>query len=83
MVTEYSLYPASNNWVLYQSTLVCPLQVLNSAAVKEKYPMFSVVEGCSQAYGLDDHVPQQPLQPQRRTKRDRAKKPTVEEFVVL
>ncbi|XP_060092727.1 cysteine protease ATG4D isoform X2 [Heteronotia binoei] len=58
-------------------------QVLNSAAIKEKYPMFSVVEGCSQAYGLDEHSSQQTLQTQRCAKRDRVKKPTVEEFVIL
>ncbi|XP_077202255.1 cysteine protease ATG4D isoform X2 [Paroedura picta] len=58
-------------------------QVLNSAAVKEKYPMFSVVEGCSQTYGLDEHFSQQRSQTQRCTKRERAKKPAVEEFVVL
>ncbi|XP_054858514.1 cysteine protease ATG4D [Eublepharis macularius] len=61
-------------------------QVLNSAAVKEKYPMFSVVEGCSQTYGLDEpstHFSQQTLQTQRLIKRDRVKKPTAEEFVVL
>nr|XP_056703778.1 cysteine protease ATG4D [Euleptes europaea] len=62
------------------------IQVLNSASVKERYPMFSVVEGCSQAYGLDEqgsHFSQQTKQTQRCTKRERAKKPTAEEFVVL
>ncbi|XP_048359169.1 cysteine protease ATG4D [Sphaerodactylus townsendi] len=61
-------------------------QVLNSAAIKERYPMFSVVEGCSRAYGLDEqgsHFSQQMKPTQHCTKRDRAKKPSVEEFVVL
>ncbi|XP_066473468.1 cysteine protease ATG4D [Tiliqua scincoides] len=61
-------------------------QVLNSAATKERYPMFSVVEGCAQEYGLDElcaRFSQQTVQVQRPSKRGRAKKPTAEEFVFL
>ncbi|XP_061438843.1 cysteine protease ATG4D isoform X2 [Rhineura floridana] len=61
-------------------------QVLNSAAAKEKYPMFSVVEGCTQDYGLEElcsHLSQQTVQGQHPGKRGRAKKSTTEEFVVL
>lgn len=62
------------------------LQVLNSGAAKEKYPMFSVVEGCAQEYGLEElcaRFSQQTVQVQRFSKRSRGKKPTTEDFVVL
>ncbi|KAJ6657694.1 hypothetical protein lerEdw1_002195 [Lerista edwardsae] len=61
-------------------------QVLNSAATKERYPMFSVVEGCAQEYGLDElcaRFSQQTVQVQRPSRRARAKRSTAEEFVFL
>ncbi|CAI5796322.1 Cysteine protease [Podarcis lilfordi] len=61
-------------------------QVLNSAAAKEKYPMFSIVDGCAQDYGLEElcsRFSQQTVQGQRPSKRGRAKKATTEDFVVL
>uniref|UniRef100_A0A8D0DI67 Cysteine protease n=1 Tax=Salvator merianae TaxID=96440 RepID=A0A8D0DI67_SALMN len=61
-------------------------QVLNSASAKEKYPMFSVVEGCAQEYGLEElcsRFSQQTVQGPQLSRRSRAKKPTTEEFVVL
>ncbi|XP_026535440.1 cysteine protease ATG4D [Notechis scutatus] len=61
-------------------------QILNYAAAKEKYPMFSVVEGCAQEYGLEEmcaHFAQQTMQVQQHSKRDRIKKPSAEEFVIL
>ncbi|XP_044275204.1 cysteine protease ATG4D isoform X1 [Varanus komodoensis] len=61
-------------------------QVLNTATAKERYPMFSIVEGCSQEYGLEElcaRFSQQTVQVQRPSKRGRTKKATMEEFVVL
>ncbi|XP_053148864.1 cysteine protease ATG4D [Hemicordylus capensis] len=61
-------------------------RVLNSAAAKEKYPMFSVVEGCAQEFDLDElcaRFSQQTVHVQRSGKLARVKKPTTEEFVFL
>uniref|UniRef100_A0A6J0TM67 Cysteine protease n=1 Tax=Pogona vitticeps TaxID=103695 RepID=A0A6J0TM67_9SAUR len=61
-------------------------RVLNSGAAKEKYPMFSIVEGCAQEYGLEElcaRFSQQTVQVQRSSKRSRANKPPTEDFVVL
>nr|XP_008102012.1 PREDICTED: cysteine protease ATG4D [Anolis carolinensis] len=61
-------------------------QVLNSSTAKEKYPMFSIVEGCAQEYGLEElsaHFSQQKVQTRQSSRRGRAKKPSTEDFVVL
>ncbi|XP_063150561.1 cysteine protease ATG4D isoform X2 [Candoia aspera] len=61
-------------------------RVLNYASAKEKYPMFSVVEGRAREYGLEEmcaHFAQQTVQVQRHSKRGRTKKLSAEEFVVL
>ncbi|KAJ7316502.1 hypothetical protein JRQ81_002664 [Phrynocephalus forsythii] len=61
-------------------------RVLNSGAAKEKYPMFSVVEGCAQEYGLEElcaRFSQQTARIQRPSKQSRGNKPTTEDFVVL
>lgn len=76
----------ASKWIVPVHYSSFPLQILNYAAAKEKYPMFSVVEGCAQEYGLEEmcaHFAQQPIQVQRHSKRDRIQKPSAEEFVVL
>uniref|UniRef100_A0A8D0G9U8 Cysteine protease n=1 Tax=Sphenodon punctatus TaxID=8508 RepID=A0A8D0G9U8_SPHPU len=60
--------------------------VLNSSAAKERYPMFSVMEGRAQEYGLGElcsRLSQQTLQIPRAGKRGRVKKPSSDEFVFL
>lgn len=76
----------ASKWIVPVHYSSFPLQILNYAATKEKYPMFSVVEGCAQEYDLEElcaHFAQQTVQVQRHSKWDRIKKPSAEEFVIL
>ncbi|XP_062454314.1 LOW QUALITY PROTEIN: cysteine protease ATG4D-like [Rhea pennata] len=61
-------------------------RVLSSPPAKDKYPVFTVVEGRAQDYGLDElcsRLSQQTVQLPRAGRRAKGKKPGSDEFVFL
>ncbi|XP_006023416.1 cysteine protease ATG4D isoform X1 [Alligator sinensis] len=59
-------------------------QVLKAASTKDKYPMFSVVDGRAQDYGLEELCSRlAPLPALRPGRRSKGKKPEADDFVFL